>query len=125
MKQPRILRPDAEESWIAEGCFVAELSNSQSDPGLSIARVRVPPGATTRWHRLSQTGERYLILEGEGIVELDGMPPAQVLAGDVVLIPVACRQRITNPSGSHDLLFLALCTPAFRPGNYVDAECPD
>ncbi|MEJ2310222.1 MAG: cupin domain-containing protein [Gammaproteobacteria bacterium] len=122
MKQPRILRPEAAESWIAEGCFVAELSNSDADPDLSIARVLVPPGATTSWHKLAETAERYLILEGEGIVELDGIAPTQVKAGDVVLIPAACRQRITNPAGSDDLLFLALCTPSFRPENYVDAE---
>ena len=122
MKSPRILRRNDHETLIPEGCYINELSNSDADPDLSIAQARVPPGATTQWHRLSGTDERYLILDGEGIVEIGGLPPTTVRTGDVVLIPAGCRQRITNSSEDADLLFLAFCTPAFRKENYVLAE---
>ena len=122
MKSPRILRRNDQETLIPEGCYISELSNSDADPDLSIAQARVPPGVTTEWHRLSGTHERYLILEGEGIVEVEGLPATPVRDHDVVLIPAGSRQRITNSSKSADLRFLALCTPAFREENYVLAE---
>ena len=125
MKSPRILRRNDQETLIAEGCYIIEHSNTDADPGLSIAQARVPPAITTAWHYLSGTDERYLILEGEGIVEIEGVPPAAVRDGDVVLIPAGRRQRITNSSKHADLLFLALCTPAFREENYVLAEPDD
>lgn len=109
------------ESLIPEGCFILELSNSPDDPDVSIARARVAPGATTRWHRLTGTAERYVILAGDGRVEVGDLPPQSVTPGDVVLIPPACRQRITN-IGGEDLVFLAVCTPRFQPACYEDLE---
>ncbi len=111
----------AAEFFTPELCFINELSNSSNDPELSIARARVAAGVTTRWHRLKGTTERYVILEGQGRVEVDDSPPQEVGPGDVVLIPPLCRQRITN-LGNHDLVFLALCTPRFRPEAYEDLE---
>ena len=117
-----ILRLDpAAEFFTPESCFINELSNSAIDPGLSIARARVSAGVTTRWHRLKDTTERYIILEGRGRVEVGELPPQEVGPGDVVLIPPLCRQRITNV-GATDLVFLALCTPRFRPEGYEDLE---
>ena len=65
--------------------------------------------------------ERYLILKGNGRVEVGDLPPAEVRTGDVVLIPPGCPQRITN-TGEKDLLFLAVCTPRFTPDSYEEAE---
>ena len=108
------------EFLIDEGCFITELSNAEDDPEVSIARARVPPGVTTRWHRLRGTAERYLIMEGEGRVEVGSLPPQSVKPGDVVLIPPLCRQRITNVS-QEDLIFLVVCTPRFTPEAYEEA----
>jgi mannose-6-phosphate isomerase-like protein (cupin superfamily) len=88
---------------------------------VSIARARVEPGVTTRWHRLSGTGERYCIINGRGLVEMGNSPPQEVTACDVVIIPPLCRQRITN-TGSDDLVFLAICTPRFSNDVYEDLE---
>ena len=109
------------EYLIDEGCYITEVSNSDADPELSIARARVPPGVTTRWHRLHRTAERYVILSGLGRVEVGNLAPRDVRAGDVVLVPPAVRQRIAN-TGPDDLIFLALCTPRFRAANYEDAD---
>jgi hypothetical protein len=51
------------EYWFREGCYITEWSNSDTNPGVSIARARVEPGRTTRWHRLDAITERYVILE--------------------------------------------------------------
>ncbi len=104
-----------------EKCYITELSNSPDDPDVSIARARVEPGVTTRWHRLKGTAERYYIIRGRGRVEVGKLPPQEVKAGDIVLIPPGCRQRITN-IGSEDLAFLAICTPRFSNDVYEDIE---
>ena len=109
------------ERYTAEKCYIIEISNTPDDPQVSIARARVTPGVTTRWHRVIDTTERYAILEGSGRVEVGDLPPAVVYAGDVVLIPPGWRQRITN-IGEADLIFLAICTPRFRPEAYVDVD---
>lgn len=106
------------EYFFVEGCYINELANSAHDPSMSIARARVTRNVTTRWHQLSATTERYVILEGQGDVEIGDLPPQAVSAGDVVIIPADTRQRITN-TGVGDLVFLAICTPRFVPENYI------
>jgi mannose-6-phosphate isomerase-like protein (cupin superfamily) len=86
------------EYFFHEGCHIIELDNEASDPALSIARARVEPGHTTRWHTLQHTIERYVILSGEGRVEVGTEPARTVGIGDVVIIPANCRQRIHNSS---------------------------
>ena len=120
---PRIQHPTATEYFFTEGCFITEWWNTPADADLSVARARVEPGVTTRWHRLQGVTERYLILEGQGRVEGGDVPPADVGPGAVVLIPPGTRQRLTH-TGDVDLLFLALCTPRFTRSVYQDLE-PD
>lgn len=114
----RPLRPE-EEYFIDEGCHIVEVSNSAADPALSIARARVAPGVTTRWHALEGIAERYVIVAGHGCVEVGDLASRQVSAGDVVLVPPAVRQRIAN-RGDTDLVFFCVCTPRFDPAAYRD-----
>lgn len=109
------------EYYSTERCYILELSNTPDDAEASIARARVVPGVTTRWHRLLGTTERYVIIEGSGRVEIGDLGPQDVSAGDVVIIPPLCPQRITN-TGQNDLVFLAVCTPRFCPEVYEDIE---
>jgi mannose-6-phosphate isomerase-like protein (cupin superfamily) len=111
--------PPGAEFYTPEKCHILELSNGPDDPDCSIARARVEPGVTTRGHRLAETAERYVVLEGRGRAEIGDLPPQDVGPGAVVLIPPGCRQRIANV-GQTDLVFLAICTPRFRPANYED-----
>lgn len=104
-----------------ELCYINELSNTAIDPDVSIARARLKAGITTRWHRLHGITERYVILDGQGLVELGDCPAHEVKAGDVVLIPPLCPQRITN-KGVDDLIFLAICSPRFEQNAYEDIE---
>jgi len=123
--KPNIIRTPATggEAWLDEGCFVTELSNAPVDPALSIARVRVAARTETRWHYLD-VDERYLIAEGAGFMEMDGVPPTEVGPGDVVVVPAGCAQRIRNDTGE-DLIFYCLCTPRFTPDVYHDGSGND
>jgi len=110
-----------DEYFFEEGCFITELHNSPGDPAVSVARARVGPGRTTRWHSLDGIHERYLILTGNGRVEIGNETPRDVGPCDAVQIPPGSRQRITN-TGIMDLIFLAVCTPRFVPSAYQDLE---
>jgi mannose-6-phosphate isomerase-like protein (cupin superfamily) len=119
---PKIRRFDPSVEFLTEErCFIAEVSNSSDDPELSIARARVAAGVVTRWHRVRDTIERYVILSGRGRVEVGDLAPQDVGPGDVVLITAGCRQRIAN-TGGDDLVFLAICTPRFRAEAYEDVD---
>ncbi|MFA5983725.1 MAG: cupin domain-containing protein [Methylococcaceae bacterium] len=104
-----------------EHCYITELSNTASDPSVSIARARVAVGVTTRWHRLLGITERYVMIAGKGLVEIGQLPPQTVYPGDVVIIPPLCRQRISN-IGEQELIFLAICSPRFTQLAYEDID---
>lgn len=115
-----IVHPDPalEYPFTEEGCHILESWNDADDPQCSIARARVAPGRTTRWHALNGVTERYLIVSGSGRVEVGQGAPERVSAGDVVVIPPGVRQRIGNDS-KEDLIFYAICTPRFTPACYA------
>lgn len=109
------------EYMTSERCSILEVSNDSADPEVSIARARVAPHVTTAWHKLTGVAERYVIVEGEGLVEVGELDPVRVGPGDAVRIPAEIRQRITN-TGDIDLIFHAICTPRFTSDCYVDLE---
>lgn len=121
--KPRIVHPDShlEYAFAEEGCHILESWNHPDDPQVSIARARVRPGVTTRWHALREVTERYLIVSGNGVVEIGELAPATVRAGDVVVVPSGARQRIGN-TGMDDLIFYAICTPRFVADCYATLE---
>ncbi len=108
------------EYFFEENCFITELLNTESDPDVSVVRVRVLPGATTHWHHLEGITERYLIMHGTGSAEVGSDPLLTVRPSDTVTIPPGVRQRISN-TGSADLIFLAVCTPRFVQERYCDS----
>jgi mannose-6-phosphate isomerase-like protein (cupin superfamily) len=112
---------EAQEYETPERCHITEIANDSGDPQVSIARARVEPGVTTAWHALEGSAERYIIVSGQGRVEVDGLAPAEVGAGDVVRIPPGVRQRIAN-IGADDLLFYAVCSPRYRDDLYRALE---
>ena len=111
----------ADEFYTPERCYIIELDNTPGDPAVSVARARVEPGVTTRWHRLLGVAERYYIVSGHGLMEIGDQAPQTVTAGDLVVIPAQSRQRVTN-SGTEDLVFLAICTPRFTDAVYEDVD---
>lgn len=112
---------DAVEFETEERCFIKEVANDNGDELASIARARVAPGVTTAWHKLTNAAERYIIIQGQGRVQVGTGDPVAVTAGDVVRIPVGTPQRIEN-NGTVDLVFYAVCTPPFKSEGYVSLE---
>ena len=115
-----IPRNDAAEFWTEERCYITELHNSDQSPDASLALARVEPGVTTQLHRLDGVCERYILREGQGTLEVNGV--RQVLkTGDQAVIPAGASQRIKN-TGEGDLEFYCLCVPRFFPASYVNLE---
>lgn len=110
------------EYFFILGCHINELFNHSDDPNVSIARVRVLPRVSTNWYQLTATTKRYVILEGQGDVELGDEAPHRIFTGDVVLISANILQQITN-TGHVDLVFLANFSSRFLAANY--AQLPD
>lgn len=117
MREAILQADESGEFFIPERCFILELSNSDADDKMSIARARVEPGVTTQLHRLVGVEERYLVVAGRGRMEVGELEPREVGPGDVVLIPAGVAQRITNIA-EEDLVFLCVCTPRFFPECY-------
>ena len=110
----RVVKADSlTEFAIPEGCFISELCNQPEDNGVSIALARVETGTKTQPHYLDSIDERYLIIAGKGRVNVDDIPPTDVEAGDLVVIPAGKNQSIEN-TGNTDLLFYCICTPPFN-----------
>lgn len=106
------------EFYTPEGCSIREISNDSGDEEVSVALARVKPGVATELHKLKDVSERYLILEGKGIIDVQGLEQARVCPGDLVRIPPDTAQRITN-DGEDDLLFYCICSPPFRVECYI------
>jgi len=111
----------ASELKTDERCYIVETANDSGDEFVSISRARVEPNVTTAWHKLHGISERYIIVSGQGRVELSNLDPVDVFEGDVVRIPADTPQRITN-IGQSDLVFYAVCTPRFLKSCYVSLE---
>lgn len=97
-----------------DGCTLREsLHPDKADLKLrySLAHATVKPGMTTAWHTL-KTSEVYYILEGSGLMYIDG-ETEDVTPGCTVYIPPEARQRIKNTS-EQDLKFICIVDPAWR-----------
>ncbi len=110
------------EFYTPERCYITEMHNNDTDKDSSVARARVMPGVTTQLHALKDTDERYVILSGEGFVEVGSDFSANVGPLDVVYIPKDVSQRITNTSKDTDLIFICVCSPRFQVNSYIDLE---
>ena len=105
-----------EEYFSEEGCFIQEVSNSNKDAHLSIAKATVKPGEKTEPHRLINITERYVVISGKGTMNIEENS-FKVEPGDVVLIPPGAIQSIHN-NEDFDLIFYCICTPRFVQSSY-------
>jgi len=98
-----------------DGCRLRELLHPAKAPlalRYSLAHATVPPGQTTRLHRLREASEVYYILRGEGEMRI-GAETTRVAAGQAVYIPPGARQCLRN-TGDRPLVFLCIVDPAWR-----------
>jgi mannose-6-phosphate isomerase-like protein (cupin superfamily) len=75
----------------------------------SLAEATIPAGGATErhYHRLSE--EFYYLLEGRGLMEIDG-EEREVLPGDAILIPAGAWHAIR---ATETLRFLCCCAPPY------------
>ncbi len=105
---------DCEEFVAGDGSILRELLHPEKAAvtiRYSLAHAKVPPGKTTRPHRLKTT-EVYYILRGRGRMHIDE-EVAPVSAGCAIYIPPQSVQSLEN-TGPADLLFLCIVDPAWR-----------
>jgi len=75
----------------------------------SLAEATLPTGAATERHYHGVSEEFYYILEGTGLMEIDGEEKS-VGPGDAILIPAKAWHQIT---ASDPLRFLCCCAPPY------------
>jgi mannose-6-phosphate isomerase-like protein (cupin superfamily) len=120
MTEPIVKVASSEEIWTSERCYIRELVNHESIPEYSLAESRVEPGVTTQLHSLN-VREWYVIMQGTGLMEIDGGPQFAVGPGDSYEIPAGISQRITN-TGDTDILLQCVCIPRFTMDCYKSLE---
>ncbi len=111
---------EAAEFWTDERCFITELCNTGYAPGGSLAIARVEPGVTTQLHCLAGLTETYIVIEGVGLMEVDGSR-FSIAAGDQVVIPPGIAQRVTE-LGESDFRFYCWGSPRFIAERYENLE---
>jgi len=84
----------------------------------SLAVVTIPPGKLSSAHYHKDSDESYLILSGQARLTLD-KKDYKLVAGDACLIQPQEVHQIFNES-DHDLIFLAVCIPAWHPDDSFD-----
>lgn len=94
-----------------DGSTIRSILDSTNAPvqNQSLAEARVQAGGATQRHYHKRSEEFYFILEGAGLLEMDG-EIRRVGPGDCVLIPPLARHTIRAESA---LRFLCCCAPAY------------
>lgn len=87
---------------------ILDLSNS-CVKNQSLAEATLPVGAATERHYHMKSEELYFLLEGRGLMEVDG-ETRDVGPGDAILIPPGARHQIT---AVEPLRFLCCCAPPY------------
>ena len=91
-----------------DGSTIRELMRAENQ---TLAEATLAPGQATERHYHARSEELYSLLEGGGVLEIDG-ERREVAAGDTVLIPPGARHTIT--AGAHGARFLCCCAPPYE-----------
>jgi mannose-6-phosphate isomerase-like protein (cupin superfamily) len=76
----------------------------------SLAEATLPAGGSTQRHWHGESEEFYFLLEGRGVMEIDGVA-REVGPGDAILIPPKAWHQIT---ATEPLRLLCCCAPPYR-----------
>ena len=76
----------------------------------SLAEATLAPGQATQRHYHARSEEIYLLLEGGGVMEVDG-ERERVGSGDAVLIPPCAWHQLT--AGEDGARLLCCCVPPY------------
>ena len=78
----------------------------------SLAEDTIPPGGATQRHYHKVSEEFYFVLEGRGVMDLDG-ELREVGPGDAILIPRHAWHQISATVPGQTLRFLCCCAPPY------------
>ena len=95
----------------ADGSTIRSILDRTNAPvaNQSLAEATVPQDCSTQRHYHKLSEEFYYILEGSGLMEIDGQE-RKVNPGDAILIPPGAWHQIT---ATETLRFLCCCAPAY------------
>ncbi len=80
----------------------------------SLAEASLEPGQATQRHYHSRSEEIYLVVDGEGELEVDG-ETRRVAAGDAILIPPGSWHQLT--AADSGVRLLCCCVPPYSDGD--------
>ena len=90
-----------------DGSTIRELMHGTNQ---SLAEATLAADQATQRHHHAASEELYSVLEGGGLMEIDG-DERQVGPGDTILIPPGARHRfVAGPGGAR---FLCCCSPPY------------
>jgi len=90
-----------------DGSTIRELHHTTVQ---SLAEASLAPGQPTQRHYHARSEEIYLITEGDGVLEVDGVT-RPVATGDAVVIPPrAWHELVAGASGAR---LLCMCVPPY------------
>jgi len=89
---------------------ILDLSNAPVQ-NQSLAEASLTPGTATQRHYHQTTEEFYFILDGHGLMEINGSSQP-VQPGDAILIPPGAWHQITATTSP--LRFLCCCSPPYQ-----------
>ena len=95
-----------------DGSTIRSILDSANAPvrNQSLAEASLPAGGATERHYHRDSEEFYFLLEGSGVMEIDG-EEGEVGPGEPVLIPPGAWHQIRVTA---DLRFLCCCAPPYR-----------
>lgn len=85
----------------------------------SLAEASLGPGETTERHYHRETEEIYVVLQGDGEMEVDG-ERSTVAPGDAVLLPPGAWHQLR--AGAGGIRILCCCAPPYRDEDTVFAR---
>jgi mannose-6-phosphate isomerase-like protein (cupin superfamily) len=105
-------REDAAPFTTADGSTIRVLLDGETGTrNQSLAEAWLEPGQATQRHYHAASEELYVLLDGEGELEVDG-ERSHVGPGAAILIPPGARHQI-RASESGPLRFLCCCAPPY------------
>ena len=106
-------RAEAEPFTTADGSTIRVLLDAEAGGARnqSLAEALLEPGQATERHYHALTEELYVLLDGEGEMEIEG-ERREVGPGDAILIPPGAWHQIR--AGADELRFLCCCAPPYR-----------
>jgi len=119
----RIIERDKIEPFIGDdGVIICELAAPGNSPLTrhSLAEIRHPPGTSSQEHYHTEAEEVYYVLEGHGVICVDG-EVQDIGPGDVVAIIPGQWHKVWQ-AGEGDLVLLVTCVPAYAVDEVVFTE---